>query len=164
MTTTQDVTTGRWYVVRTKPKQEARADANLRAWGLETLAPRIWQASVSPRRGVRTAEAPPLFPGYLFARFDADTLVTKVRLTRGVHSVIGFGEVATPLEDAVVSLIRSRVQEDGLVHLDEPAPGAPVEIIHGPLRSLMGASECCVIAGQIVGGCGLCVFGGTLVQ
>ena len=141
VTTSQATDGRRWYVVRTKPKQEARADANLRAWGLETLALRIWEPPCSRTRRAHAGEMAPLFPGYLFVRFEAETLVTKVRLTRGVHSVVGLGESATPIDDAVVSLLRSRAQEDGLVRLAEPKCGDVVEIIDGPLRSLAGIFE-----------------------
>jgi hypothetical protein len=30
-----------WYVIQTKPKQEDRADLNLRAWKIETFAPTL---------------------------------------------------------------------------------------------------------------------------
>ena len=31
----------RWYVVHTKSRQEERANSNLRAWGVETLNPKV---------------------------------------------------------------------------------------------------------------------------
>lgn len=130
----------RWYVIHSKPKQEARAESNLRAWGIETFGPQLRE--LRPIR--RPNDAPycvtPLFPGYLFARFEAVALYAKVRLTRGVHSVVGFGESATPVDDSVISLIRSRVADDGFVHLDVEL-GDLVEIVEGPLRSLVGVFE-----------------------
>jgi transcriptional antiterminator RfaH len=125
----------RWYAVQTKPKQESRADANLRRWGLETLAPWLRE----PRRGASDAYSiVPLFPGYIFSRFDASILLAKVRLTRGVRGVIGFGEYATPVDDAIVEIVRSRLGADGFVRVAEPKPGDPVTIVDGPLRSLEG--------------------------
>jgi transcriptional antiterminator RfaH len=129
----------RWYVVQTKPKQEARADANLRRWNVETLAP-----SVREYRRLASASAPrvaPLFPNYLFARFEVDTMAGKIRLTRGVQRIVGFGEYATPVEDAVIDLIRSRIGDDGLVRVPELQPGDVVEVVDGPLRSLVGVFE-----------------------
>jgi|SRR5581483_2541698 transcriptional antiterminator RfaH len=130
----------RWYVLQSKPKQEVRADANLRRWGLDTVTPLIREPRLS-----YTAEQPafrisPLFPGYLFARFPL-TLLAKVRLTRGVHNVVSFGEYATPIDDAIIELIRSRVGDDGCVRLMEPRPGDDVRVTHGPLRSMMGVFE-----------------------
>ena len=140
----------RWYAIRSKPKQEVRAESNLQAWGIETFLPRIreWR-----RRRHASGSAhctAPLFPGYLFARFDAAQLLGKIRLTRGVHNVVAFGDTATPVEDAILALIRSRVQADGLVHIDEPAPGDLVEIVDGPLRSLVGVFDASSTRGERV--------------
>jgi transcriptional antiterminator RfaH len=84
----------RWYLVRTKPKQELRAERNLCAWGIETMAPTIreWRESQPP---TMTKETKALFPGYLFARFNLAAQLVRVRLTRGVNNVVGFGECAT---------------------------------------------------------------------
>jgi len=127
----------RWYVVQSKPKQEVRADANLRRWGLDTITPLIRGSRVSPASDQRVS---PLFPGYLFARFPL-ALLAKVRLTRGVSNVVGFGECATPIDDGVIELIRSRIGSDGFLQLAEPRPGDLVRITHGPLRSLVGVFE-----------------------
>jgi transcriptional antiterminator RfaH len=138
-----------WYVIRTKPKQETRAESNLRAWGIETFAPKVRGLRLRVTSG-RSFRIEALFPGYLFARFDATNLYAKVRLTRGVHSVVGFGESATPVEDSTISGIRSRVQEDGLVHLADVQPGDPVEVVDGPLRSLAGIFDGALSGGDRV--------------
>lgn len=129
-----------WYVVQTKPKQEDRAVLNLKRWGVETLAPRLRELRSSRAAGASYRIAP-LFPGYVFARFDAAALLAKVRLTRGVSRVVGFGESATPLSDAAVELIRVRMREDGSVRPDPLQPGDAVRIVDGPLRSLLGVFE-----------------------
>jgi transcriptional antiterminator RfaH len=131
----------RWYVVHTKPKQEARATKNLERWGLETLSPWIHEAHIARQRQGTQYRVSPLFPGYIFARFDAATLLAKVRMTRGVHDVIGFGEYATPIDDAVISVVRDRIGDDGLVRQAELQPGDAVQIIDGPLRALVGIFE-----------------------
>jgi transcriptional antiterminator RfaH len=128
-------------VVHAKPKQERRADENLRAWGLDTLAPRLRELRSARAAGAPVVSVTALFPGYLFARFDPATHLAKVRLTRGVHSVVGFGECATPVEDSLIAVICGRIQPDGYVHPGEPRPGDRVEIIAGPLRSLQGVFE-----------------------
>jgi transcription elongation factor/antiterminator RfaH len=130
-----------WYAVRTKPKQEARAESSLRSWGLEVLAPRVREVRHTASNA-RTYVAVPLFPSYLFARFDAASLLVKVRLTRGVHSVVGFGEYATPIDEAIVELIRGRIGEDGFVRIEEPNAGDSVKVVEGPLRALTGIFQC----------------------
>jgi transcriptional antiterminator RfaH len=129
-----------WYVVQTKPKQEARVEMNLRQAGIATLAPRIVEARQS-RNGTVWFQPAPLFPNYLFARFDAEALLTKVRLTRGVQRVVGFGEYATPVHDSIIEVIRGRLGEDGLVRPMAVQRGDRVEIVDGPLHSLTGVFE-----------------------
>src|SRR5262245_57585139 len=102
-----------WYVVRTKPKQELRAASNLRAWGIDVFAPRIRERSPA-RDGSECAERiVALFPGYIFSRFDYESCCTRIRLTRGVHSIVAFGESATAVDGAIIDALTSRVQDDG---------------------------------------------------
>lgn len=130
----------RWYAVRSKPKQEARAEANLRSWGIETLLPKLQELRASSR-GIRIPRVVPLFPNYLFARFDAAADITKVRLTRGVHRIVGLGDHATPIDDEIIGLIQARISDAGFVIPRAPQPGDVVEVVHGPLRSLVGVFE-----------------------
>jgi transcriptional antiterminator RfaH len=126
----------RWFVVRTKPRQETRAELNLRGWGLDVLAPKVREPQYRAERGTSYSIVP-LFPSYVFARFDPLAL-SKVRQTRGVHSVVGLGEYATAVDDSIVEHIRSRIQNDGFVRMEDPAPGDPIRIVSGPLRTFTG--------------------------
>src|SRR5438128_10962889 len=98
----------RWYVIHTKPRQEDRADRNLRAWGVPTLSPmlrcRRSRSDVQPHDRIE-----PLFPRYIFARFAAAELLDKVRFTRGVHAVVEFGGDLIPVEDDVIAVLQSRI-------------------------------------------------------
>jgi len=124
-----------WYVVRTKPKQEMRAELNLRLWGLETLLPMVRDV---PGDG-RSIQM--LFPSYIFARFCASALLPRVRFARGVQTVIGLGEYATPVDDTIIAAIRGRMSDDGFVRIEEPQPGDTVRIADGPFKSLLGLFE-----------------------
>jgi transcriptional antiterminator RfaH len=132
----------RWYVIYTHPKQEQRAVSNLRAWGVETFSPRVKE------RRYRYRSAPVfvikfLFPRYLFARFIASHLQRKINFTRGVKRIITFGQGPLPVDDQIISLIRSRTGEDELVSLGNTCTcGDEVRIIDGPLRNLTGIFEC----------------------
>ena len=130
----------RWYAVHTKPKQEDRAINNLTSWGIETLAPKLMETSERPRDGQR-CRVTPLFPRYVFARFDATAMYAKVRFTRGVEGIVGFGEHATPIDDLAIALIRQRIQPDGFVRMRQAEPGDLVEVVDGPFRSLVGVFD-----------------------
>jgi transcriptional antiterminator RfaH len=129
----------RWYVVSTKPRQELRAASNLLAWNVETFYPRLKRAG-GARRGDEPVQLPrPLFPGYIFARFDADAMLNKVRFTRGVNGVVCFGDRAAPVEDAVIEIIRRRQDESGQVVIGEGPRAAPPT--GGPLMSFAAMFE-----------------------
>jgi transcriptional antiterminator RfaH len=130
-----------WYVLRTNPRQEDRATDNLRAWGVETLNPKFRQNSIHdhsrPGHFIKC-----LFPRYIFARFRANSMLHKIRFTRGVQSVVSFGGFPTPVDEDVVDMIRQRTGPDGLVRIGgEPKPGDSVEIKHGPFTNLIGIFE-----------------------
>ena len=143
----QDDNTARWYVIHTHPRQERRADENLRAWGLETFSPLISVAgsrsrcsgTVAPLRQPRVPK--PLFPGYIFARFDCQSLLHKVRFTRGIHHVVSFGDAPIPVDNELIAIIRSRIGENGFVRLEELHPNDKVLIESGPFQGFMGVFE-----------------------
>lgn len=129
----------RWYVIYSHPKQEDRADSNLRAWGVETLNPKLKSSGSNPWTNAPIQTTKSLFPRYLFARFKTGELLTNVSYTRGVHSVVTFGKEPVPVDDEIIKIIRSRMAEDGFVRIDEEfEPGDPVLIKSGSFRSFMG--------------------------
>jgi transcriptional antiterminator RfaH len=131
----------RWFLIHTQPKQESRAEYNLNAWHVETLAPKLKERRFQPYTGAPTYVVKPLFPGYIFALFKP-ALLGKIHYTRGVHSVVSFGESPVTVEDEVIAAIRARVREDGFVHVgEELKPGDKVLIKSGPLKNLSGVFE-----------------------
>ncbi|HEX8474387.1 MAG TPA: transcription termination/antitermination NusG family protein [Pyrinomonadaceae bacterium] len=132
----------RWYVIHTNPRQEERANNNLTAWQVTTFSPKIRERRLNPFTGAPTYITKALFPRYIFARFDAHDFLHKVRFTRGVHSVVSFGESPTPVDDEIIRLIQSRADENGFIKInDDFKPGDKVVIKDGPLQSLIGVFE-----------------------
>ena len=70
-----------WYVEHTHSKQEVRADCNLRVWA-STFAPQLKIRQENPFTGESQFVVKPLFTGYIFARFDLETLYHKIRFAR----------------------------------------------------------------------------------
>lgn len=131
-----------WYVIRTKAKQEDRADSNLRAWQVETYAPKIKERRYNEYSGKVSYQVKPLFPSYIFARFNIEDLLHKVRFTRGVNGVVSFGGRPAPVEDEMIELIESRKGADGLVRTgEELRPNDRVIVKAGPLRNFVGIFE-----------------------
>ena len=129
----------RWYVVYTLPNHEQRADSNLRAWHLETFAPKIKARRVNPFNGVSTYVTRPLFPRYIFARFNLNALMHKVCFTRGVSNVVSFGGDPTPVDDAIIEMMQLQVGEDECIEIGETLKyGDRVMIKAGPLKNFFG--------------------------
>lgn len=131
-----------WYVIHTKPKQEDRADFNLKAWNVKTFAPKIKEPRRDSSTGRPTYLVKPLFPGYIFAYFRASELLHKICFTRGVHSVVNFGGEPCPVADEIIELLQSRRSEDGFIQLgEELQPGDSVIINRGNLKNFAGVLE-----------------------
>jgi transcriptional antiterminator RfaH len=129
----------RWYVIYTKTNEEDRAERNLAAWGLETFYPRIKKKQVNEFTGKTIYFSRPLFPRYIFARFDAETSLHKVCNTRGVQKVLSIDYKPTPVSDEVVTLLQSKVVEDGFIRLNEMFKrGDEVLIKDGSLKGING--------------------------
>lgn len=131
-----------WYAVYTKPKEEERADCNLRAWGVKTFTPKIKEHRRS--RGYRNATnvIKHLFPRYIFAQFISNAELHKVNYTRGVCNVVGFGEKPCPVDDIIIETIQSQMGEEGFIQFGQDIhKGEKVMIQDGPFESLNGTVE-----------------------
>jgi transcription elongation factor/antiterminator RfaH len=132
----------RWYLVQTHPRQEDRAESNLKSFGIETLAPRFKDHRRNFYTGDVTLHAMPLFPRYIFAKFIANDLYQKIRYTRGIRRLVSFGDSPTVVDEGIIATIQSRIGEDGFARIDEDLkPGDKVIIRDGPLRTFSGIFE-----------------------
>jgi transcriptional antiterminator RfaH len=131
----------RWYVIHTHPKQEDRACNNLEVLGAPTFNPKVRERRYNQFVISSTYVTKPLFPRYIFAQFKVSDLYHKVRFTRGVYNVVSFGESPTPIDEEIVALIRSNI-EDGFVRIDRGLKlGDRIIVKDGPLKNLAGIFE-----------------------
>lgn len=92
----------RWYVVETKHAQEQLAAREIKPF--EVYLP-TYDRRITHARRV-SVEARPLFPSYLFCRFDTGAPWQRILHTRGVAGVLG---APTFISDRVVAEIRGRM-------------------------------------------------------
>jgi transcriptional antiterminator RfaH len=131
-----------WYAIHTNPRQEVRAESNLRAWGIETYLPKIKELSLDRYINKPTWLIKPLFLRYFFARFSFNTFGHKIRYTRGVRDVVGFGEAPVPIDDEIIKLIQSQHDKLGYVKLEENiGPGDDVVVKEGIFKGIHGIFE-----------------------
>jgi transcriptional antiterminator RfaH len=131
-----------WYAIHTHTKQEGRAESNLLAWNVETFFPKYQSKRRREFKAEPTYTVKPLFPGYIFARFDAEAMCHNIRYTRGVHSVVSIGDRPAPVDDEVISLIMSRHGEDGFIKLGHEINLGDEVVVHdGAFRGFEGVFE-----------------------
>ena len=124
-----------WYVIRTKPHQEGRAQCHLTQVSVETFLP-LLKHTKRIRRQERTA-VEPLFHGYLFARFDINDRYRAVNFACGVLNIVEFGSKPAEVSESVIDDIRDRLVDGYVIPQSEPLQeGQTVRIKDGPLTGL----------------------------
>jgi transcriptional antiterminator RfaH len=124
-----------WYAVSTKPHQEKQAELHIKQYGIECFLPLLKESKIIRR--TRKTVIEPLFPGYLFARFDLDKHCRAVSYATGVRKIVEFGSGPVELDATMIDAIKERVS-DGYVTLMpvRPVHGQIVRIKGGPLAGL----------------------------
>jgi len=98
----------RWYLIQTKPRQEARAEEHLQRQQFECYRP--LKAGAPKKRNPRAISEEELFPGYLFIRMDqVHDNWYPIRSTRGVARIVTFGAHPVPVQDELIEQIRQRL-------------------------------------------------------
>jgi transcriptional antiterminator RfaH len=109
-----------WYVVSTKPHQEKQAELHIKRCGIECFLPLLKESKVIRR--TRKTVIEPLFPGYLFARFDIARHYRAVSYATGVRNIVEFGSGPVELDATMIDSIKERLN-DGFV---TPVPVSPL--------------------------------------
>jgi len=129
---------GSWFCLRAQPKREHIAAACLRQISeVEAFCPRVRYRKHTNRGPVWFIE--PMFPGYLFARFDYEASHRRVRHRPAVTGFVQFGDRLALLPDALVKEIKTRTDDDEVLEIDQGLqPGQNVQITQGPFQGLEG--------------------------
>lgn len=125
-----------WYCVRTHPKHEHIAAAQLLEHAdLEVFLPRIRYRRVTRLGPAWVTEA--LFKDYLFARFDLAVALRRVQHARGVCRVVHFGDHWPTVADAAIVELWTAMGGQDLRVIDEGLQaGDAVQINVGALSGL----------------------------
>ena len=126
----------KWYVVQSKPREEVRAEYFLKEKGFQVYLPLM---EVAITRGVRDImKEKPLFPSYLFCRFDAESSLAYVRWTKGVVKILPESIAPTSLDDGLITAIRTLGQKDGIIRKKALEKGDQIRITRGPMKDILG--------------------------
>jgi transcriptional antiterminator RfaH len=132
----------RWHLVATAPRRERYAAAELEQADFATHLPLVLEPV---RHGRRTIdEHRPLFPGYVFVRFDpADGRWAVIYRTKGcIQPVRIAGALAALTAEQFDALCRLE-DADGLIRHPRPVavgltPGETVRVVAGPWSGFLG--------------------------
>ena len=123
-----------WYVVHTKPRQEARALENLQNQGFTCFLPTM-QVQKLRNQKVQTVTEP-MFSRYLFIELDDTTQNWgPIRSTLGVSKLVSFGPQPAKVPPDFIAFLKEAPPET----LERMfAPGDNVQVTSGPLQGLEG--------------------------
>jgi transcription antitermination factor NusG len=131
--------TRRWFAVWTRSRHERAVFDQLEDRGVEAFLPTVTRWSRWKDRKKQVAW--PLFPGYCFVRIEPASRM-QVLTCSGVVSIVGFDGEPAPVPDeeieAVRTLVRSTLPYDSCPLLKA---GMRVEVVHGPLKGVVGRLE-----------------------
>jgi transcription antitermination factor NusG len=125
-----------WFALWTRSRHEQVVREQLERKRIEAFLPTVTKWSRWKDRKKKIAW--PLFPGYCFARFDPRERLPVLKCT-GVVSIVSFDGEPAPIPEYEIEGIRQLVDSD-LAY--DPCPlireGMMVEVMHGPLKSVVG--------------------------
>ena len=125
-----------WFAIWTRSRHEQVVREQLERKHIDAFLPTMprWSRWKDRKKKIDW----PLFPGYCFARFDADDALAVLKCT-GVVNIVSFeGKPASIPEqelDSIRLLVGSELQYDPCPLIHE---GMMVEVIHGPLCGVVG--------------------------
>jgi transcriptional antiterminator RfaH len=126
-----------WYLLFTKPRQEAVALVNLERRGYHCYMPQ-WQ--VEKKRGRQVVPAvEPLFPCYLFVELDtgpSGLSWAPIRSTVGVSSLVRFGTQPAKAPEGLIDALREMEAAHARRASEPFAPGETVLVREGPFAGL----------------------------
>jgi len=133
-------TSPRWYACRTRARAEKRVTQLLSAAGFEVYLPLVERKRRWADRWKRVGF--PLFPGYVFARFELARM-HPVLATPGVVTIVRAGGRPTPVREEELEAVRILVEganRTGQIPTasDFLEVGQEVVVTSGPFRGMRG--------------------------
>ena len=126
-----------WFLVRSKPRQEAVALTNLTRQGYESYLPMFAAEKIIRRKQAIVQE--PMFARYLFVRLDTTgqgQSWSPIRSTIGVSELVCFGSKAARVDEALIGMLREREAWQGEQPKSLFASGDSVVIADGAFAGL----------------------------
>ncbi len=125
----------KWYLIKTKPRQEKKAKQNLENQGYRAFCPMV---KINNKLVV-------LFPGYLFVQLNKKTQNwSPINSTKGVSHFVKFGLNFAKVPNSVIEFIKTNqhITADKLNNLNKFKPGDKVQISDGAFKNWAAIFKC----------------------
>jgi transcriptional antiterminator RfaH len=130
-----------WFILQYKANSHQIAKNNLERQGFETFLPLYNITSRKASRFINTSQ--PLFPGYMFIKFDrANTNWHKINNTYGVSRLITFNSIIKSIPSTFVdNLIKRYNLSDESLPMQKLKKGDQVKVLKGPFANFIATVE-----------------------
>lgn len=130
-------TGNRWYALHVRARHEKAVAGVLQNKDFVEFLP-VYRSRRQWSQRVAEIDLP-LFPGYVFCRFDPAERRVPIMTTPGVMGIVGFGGRPVPVDDgeieAIQRVLKSGVPSEPWKHIQS---GQKVRVAHGVLSGLEG--------------------------
>lgn len=126
----------KWFLLKTKARQEKRAMENLQRQHVECYCPEVLVEKIF--RGKKSQIIEILFPSYLFVNFrNPGSSIHSVKNTRGVQSFVSFGGTPARVPFALIQELREKTKpSEKLLISNLPKRGDKLKVIDGPFNGM----------------------------
>jgi transcriptional antiterminator RfaH len=133
--------TNEWFILQFKPNSHHLAAKNLTQQGFEIFLPLHDTTSRKSSRFINTSK--PLFPGYMFIKFDrAESKWHKINSTYGVSRLITFNSTIKSIPTKFVDNLMKRYDLSGkLLPIKKLKKGDQVKVLRGPFADFIATVE-----------------------
>ncbi|MDB9918985.1 KOW motif-containing protein [Amylibacter sp.] len=130
-----------WFILQFKSNSHHLAAKNLNRQGFETFLPLHDTTSRRLSRFVNTSK--PLFPGYMFIKFDrTESEWHKINSTYGVSRIITFNSILKSIPTIFVDHLLKRYDLSGkLIPMQKLKKGDHVTVLKGPFANFIATVE-----------------------
>jgi transcriptional antiterminator RfaH len=130
-----------WFILQYKSNSHHLAEKNLTLQGFETFLPLHETTSRRLSRFISTSK--PLFPGYMFIKFDrAESKWRKINSTYGVSRLITFNSNLKSIPTIFVDHLTKRYDLSGkLLPIRKLKKGDQVTVLKGPFANFIATVE-----------------------
>ena len=130
-----------WFILQFKSNSHHLAAKNLNRQGFETFLPLQETTSRRLSRFINTSK--PLFPGYMFIKFDrAESEWHKINSTYGVSRLITFNSILKSIPTRFINNLMKRYDLSGkLLPIQKLKKGDQITVLTGPFSNFIATVE-----------------------